>query len=143
MSAWTSTRSMAGSNEDWQQRLATSLQQHAWSAALTNIVVKLAAGEQLTLQDGLTLYHHPNLNEVGLLANEVRTARFDNKAFFNSNVHVNQTNVCVLACKFCAFRRSKKAKDAYSMDIDAYIEDLAKYAEHVDEVQSGWRPPTE
>ena len=100
MSAWTSTRSVAGSNEDWQQRLATSLQQHAWSAALTNIVGKLAAGEQLTLQDGLALYHHPNLNEVGLLANEVRTARFDNKAFFNSNVHVNQTNVCVLACKF-------------------------------------------
>lgn len=136
MSAWTSTRSVAGSNEDWQQRLATSLQQHAWSAALTNIVGKLAAGEQLTLQDGLTLYHHPNLNEVGLLANEVRTARFDNKAFFNSNVHVNQTNVCVLACKFCAFRRSKKANDAYAMDIDAYIEDLAKYAEHVDEVHS-------
>jgi aminodeoxyfutalosine synthase len=136
MSAWTSTRSVAGSNEDWQQRLATSLQQHAWSAALTNIVGKLTAGEQLTLQDGLALYHHPNLNEVGLLANEVRTARFDNKAFFNSNVHVNQTNVCVLACKFCAFRRSKKANDAYAMDIDAYIEDLAKYAEHVDEVHS-------
>ena len=136
MSGWTSTRSMAGSHENWRQRLTTSLHQHDWSEGLTNIVEKLSAGEQLTLHDGLTLYHHPNLNEVGLLANEVRIARFDNKAFFNSNVHVNQTNVCVLACKFCAFRRSKKAKDAYAMDIDAYIEDLAKYAEHVDEVHS-------
>ena len=136
MSAWTSTRSVAGSHEDWRLRLATSLQQHMWNSGLSEIVGKLIAGEQLSLQDGLILYHHPNLNEVGRLANEVRTARFDNKAFFNSNVHVNQTNVCVLACKFCAFRRSKKANDAYAMDIDAYIDDLSKYASHVDEVHS-------
>jgi aminodeoxyfutalosine synthase len=88
------------------------------------------------LEDGMVLYTHPDLNEVGRLAHYVRAARFDNKAFFNSNVHVNQTNVCVLACKFCAFRRSKRAKDAYAMDIDAYLEDLAQYAEHVDEVHS-------
>ena len=105
MPGWTSSRRVAGSHEDWQQRLAASLQQHSWSDGLSNIVAKLTSGEQLNLHDGLTLYHHPNLNEVGQLANQVRTARFDNMAFFNSNVHVNQTNVCVLACKFCAFRR--------------------------------------
>jgi len=82
------------------------------------------------------MYTHPNLNEVGRLAHVVRTARFDDKAFFNSNVHVNQTNVCVLACKFCAFRRSKKSKDAYALDIDAYLDDLEQYSDYVDEVHS-------
>jgi aminodeoxyfutalosine synthase len=41
-----------------------------------------------------------------------------------------------LSCRFCAFRRSKKATDAYSLDIEAYVEDLSKYAEFVDEVHS-------
>lgn len=137
MSVWTSTRDIAGSNPDWQQKLTDSLEASVgWSDAISPLVKRLSKGEHLTLEHGMVLYTHPNLNEVGRLAHMVRTARFDNIAFFNSNVHVNQTNVCVLACKFCAFRRSKKATDAYSLDIEAYLEDLGQYAEHVDEVHS-------
>ena len=137
MSAWTSSRVAAGSNPDWQQRLTDSLEASTgWSNALQPLVHHMMEGLPLTLDEGMVLYSHPNLNEVGRLAHMVRAARFDDKAFFNSNVHVNQTNVCVLACKFCAFRRSKKASDAYALDIDAYLEDLSQYADHVDEVHS-------
>lgn len=137
MSAWTSSRVNAGSHSDWQERLTRALDQGtSWSPPIAPLASKLSAGEPLSLEDGLVLYHHPNLNEVGRLAHEVRLARFENMAFFNSNVHVNQTNVCVLACKFCAFRRSKRAKDAYAMEIETYLEDLAQYSEYVDEVHS-------
>ena len=137
MSVWTSSRVIAGSNEDWQQRIVVLLDEmDGWSEALSPLVAKLRLGKRFTRDDGMILYTHPNLNEVGRLAHVVRTARFGDKAFFNSNVHVNQTNVCVLACKFCAFRRSKKAKDAYALDIDAYLEDLEQYSEYVDEVHS-------
>ena len=137
MSAWTSSRSEAGCSPDWQATLTLHLSTAAdWSAPLKPVVEKLATGEPLNVQDGLLLYNHADLNEIGSLAHLVRSARFENMAFFNSNVHVNQTNVCVLACKFCAFRRSKKAKDAYALDIEAYIEDLGQYSEHVDEVHS-------
>jgi aminodeoxyfutalosine synthase len=137
MSAWTSSRTHAGSHPDWLGRLSSSLGDgEQWDGTLRGIVSKISEGVALSIEDGLTLYNHPNLNEIGRLANAVRIARFDNHAFFNSNVHVNQTNVCVLACKFCAFRRSKRAEDAYALDRDAYLEDLAIYAEHVDEVHS-------
>ena len=52
------------------------------------------------------------------------------------NVHVNQTNICTLACKFCAFRRGRRASDAYQLEIEDYIEDLRQYSEFVDEVHS-------
>jgi aminodeoxyfutalosine synthase len=137
MSAWTSTKVSAGSNPDWQQRLSESLESsNGWSSTIQPLVHDIMEGQPLSLQQGMVLYTHPNLNEVGRLAHMVRTARFDDNAFFNSNVHVNQTNVCVLACKFCAFRRSKKASDAYALDIEAYLEDLRQYADHVDEVHS-------
>ena len=137
MSAWESSTQDAGSNIDWKENLPTLVGDlSSWSERIRPIAEKVANGQRLTLSDGLLLYAHPNLSEVGRLSNCVRTARFDSYAFFNSNVHVNQTNVCVLACKFCAFRRSKRASDAYSLDVDAYLEDLAQYADFVDEVHS-------
>ena len=127
---------LAGEHHNWAHRLESSLEQRPWSSVLQPIVAKLASNRPLTLDDGLVLYHHPDLNEVGALANVVRQARFDSKAFFNSNVHINQTNICVLACRFCAFRRGPKAKDAYAMSVDDYLADLATYAHAVDEVHS-------
>lgn len=136
MNQWSSTQSQAGCKQDWQQRLTNSLEHVQWSEPITPIAEKVALGVRLSIEDGLVLYQHPNLNEVGRLADFVRKSRFDNFAFFNSNVHINQTNVCVLSCRFCAFRRSKKSADAYSLDIEAYIDDLSKYADYVDEVHS-------
>ncbi len=136
MNQWTSTQSHAGCKQDWQEILADSLEHVQWSESITPIAKKVALGTRLSIEDGLILFQHQNLNEVGRLADFVRKSRFDNFAFFNSNVHVNQTNICVLSCRFCAFRRSKKSDDAYSLDIEAYVDDLSKYADYVDEVHS-------
>ena len=127
----------AGEHEDWAGRLQSRLQNTtSWSSTLRPIVEKLSRNEPLTMADGMVLYQHPNLPEIGSLANEAREARFDRKAFFNSNVHINQTNVCVLACRFCAFRRGPKASDAYAMSVEDYVADVARYAHAVDEVHS-------
>ena len=90
------------------------------------IADKLGKNVPLSVEDGLVLFHHPDLHEVGALANIVRKARFGLKTFFNSNVHINQTNICVLACRFCAFRRGPKAHDAYAMSVDEYVADLSR-----------------
>ena len=127
---------LAGEHEDWLHRLGVNLSASKWSASLQGIVGKLALNTPLDLEDGVVLFNHPDLHELGALANAVREARFGRQAFFNSNVHINQTNICVLACRFCAFRRGPKADDAYAMSIDEYVADLAQYAHAVDEVHS-------
>ena len=127
---------LAGEQHNWLEQLRESLSQRRWSEALQPIADKLARNQPLSLKDGLTLYNHVDLNEVGALANLVRQSRFGSKAFFNSNVHINQTNICVLACRFCAFRRGPKANDAYAMSVEDYLADLSTYAHAVDEVHS-------
>ena len=128
---------LAGEHADWPERLALALAStDAWSTPLQPLVAKLSANEPLSIEDGLTLFHHSNLSEVGALADVVRKARFGNQAFFNSNVHINQTNICVLACRFCAFRRGPKAEDAYALSIEEYVSDLGSFAHAVDEVHS-------
>ena len=127
---------LAGEHNQWLERLQTNLAAIDWSAKLQPLADKLGNNVPLSLEDGMTLYEHPDLHEVGALAHQVRQARFGNRAFFNSNVHINQTNICVLACRFCAFRRGAKANDAYAMSIDEYMDDLAIYAHAIDEVHS-------
>ena len=88
------------------------------------------------MTDGILLYNHTDLFEIGLLATCSKKSRFGDYVFFNSNVHINQTNVCVLSCKFCAFSRTKRSKDAYSLTIENYLDELEKYSKVVDEVLS-------
>ncbi len=127
---------LAGEAAHWLDNLAENIASTSWSPALQPIVEKLVRNEPLSLADGMILYTHPDLHELGALAHCVRKARFGLRAFFNSNVHVNQTNICVLACKFCAFRRGPKADDAYAMSVEQYLADLDQYAHAVDEVHS-------
>jgi aminodeoxyfutalosine synthase len=136
MSGDVQTAPLAGEDGSWLQTLSSLLKETKWSPSLHQIVERLSNNVPLSKDDGVLLFQHENLHEIGALANCVRTARFGDQAFFNSNVHINQTNICVLACRFCAFRRGPKAKDAYAMSIETYLDDLANYADFIDEVHS-------
>jgi aminodeoxyfutalosine synthase len=88
----------------------------AGTSAFAAIRDKVRAGEPLSLEDGVALYGHPNLLEVGALANEVRERLHGDRTFFNRNLHINATNVCEASCMFCSFARLQPGdKGAYTM----------------------------
>ena len=136
MTDWISSPDIAGNDSNWVDNLRSSLSEKQWSMELKDIISKLSNGQRLSISDGHILYHHSSLFEVGQLANLVKIARYGKHVFFNSNVHINQTNICVLACKFCAFRRSKKQSDAYELSIENYLEEMSKFSKSIDEVHS-------
>jgi aminodeoxyfutalosine synthase len=126
----------AGELADWKENLSKSLLAEIWPNEFHNVVHNLANGIPLSREDAHLLFASKDLDTIGRIANIVKFSRFKDDAYFNVNVHINQTNICTLACKFCAFRRGRKASDAYEMDIVEYIDDLRNYSEHVDEVHS-------
>ena len=136
MTDWVSTTAIADRNPNWKSILKTHIKQEEWSDSIQLIVNKILNDEELSNADGVSLFMEPNLFELGRLAHLHKQAMYDNKAYFNSNVHVNQTNICVLACRFCAFRRGPKADDAYALSIDNYLEELSNFAPYVNEVHS-------
>jgi aminodeoxyfutalosine synthase len=86
------------------------------------IAAKVRGGEPLTHGDGLALYEHPNLVELGALANELRERLHANRAYFNRNLHINPTNVCVSACKLCSFsRRQATDEGAFVLSVDEAV----------------------
>ncbi|HIG03974.1 MAG TPA: CofH family radical SAM protein [Candidatus Poseidoniales archaeon] len=133
---WSSDQYSAGINPEWQMVLANLLSPQKFPLELQDIVNKVSTGQRLSIEDGLILYNHPSLTDVARIANAARQARFSNDVFFNHNVHVNQTNLCILSCKFCAFSRTKKSADAYALSIDDYLQQISLYAPFVDEVHT-------
>ena len=136
MTEWSSTSLLADRDPEWRQVLKSNLRQIDWSESLQGIVDKILDDEVLTKQDGLSLFSEPNLFELGQLALLHKKAMFGERAYFNSNVHINQTNICVLACRFCAFRRGPKSDDAYALSVESYLEELSKFSPYVNEVHS-------
>ena len=136
MTEWSSTSLLADRDPEWRQVLKSNLRQIDWSESLQGIVDKILDDEVLTKQDGLSLFSEPNLFELGQLALLHKKAMCGERAYFNSNVHINQTNICVLACRFCAFRRGPKSDDAYALSIESYLEELSKFSPYINEVHS-------
>ena len=103
-------------------------------ARLQPIAEKVFAGERLSFDDGVTLYRSPDILAVGWLANSVREKLHGNIAYFNVNRHINPTNVCVAACRLCAFGRKKDAPGSYTMALEQAWETAASgYSEAVTE----------
>ncbi len=101
---------------------------------LSPIAGKVIAGERLNFDDGLTLYRSADILAVGWLANLVRERLHGNLAYFNVNRHINPTNVCVAACRLCAFGRKKDTAGSYTMALDQAFETAASgYSEAVTE----------
>jgi aminodeoxyfutalosine synthase len=85
---------------------------------MEEIAAKVGAGERLSFDDGLYLDQEADLLELGRLANVVRERKNGNLAFYNTNIHLNPTNVCVYRCRFCAFRSDLRAEKAYAFTDD-------------------------
>lgn len=91
-------------------------------AGLGAIRDKVAAGERLDFDDGMTLFRTRNLAAVGALANIVRERIHGDLTYFNRNLHINATNVCEADCIFCSFARLKTGDpDAYTMSIEQAV----------------------
>ncbi len=92
---------------------------------LTDIVRKLDREERLTLDDGVRLFACPDLHALGWLANREREKRHQDRTFYNFNLRLEATNVCVASCLFCSFSRLKPGDPAaYTMSLEQVFDKL-------------------
>jgi len=99
------------------------------SSGLADIAEKLDAGIRLDLGDGVRLFDNPDLLAVGWLANRERERRHGARTFYNYNIRLEATNVCVASCLFCAFARLKPGDaGAYTMSLEQVWDKLRQRA---------------
>jgi aminodeoxyfutalosine synthase len=91
---------------------------------------KVEAGERLDFEDGLALLESDDLLALGELADLARRLRGGtDDVYFVQNLYLNQTNVCRVKCKFCAFAVTQKQGDAYTYTGEELVEDALRQRE--------------
>ena len=102
------------------------------SKTLHNLIndgrVSCELGEELHINAPL-----PGLTALAMM---IKRSRFGDNVFFNENLHVNTTNVCTLACRFCAFRKGPRHREAYSLTPDEFISRIEPFEGKIDEVHA-------
>lgn len=88
---------------------------------LRPIYAKVLRAERLTEADALTLYASRDLNALGAIADVTRQRLNGNVATFLLNRYVNYSNVCILACQFCAFAARKRDPHAWERGIPEMV----------------------
>lgn len=87
---------------------------------MDEVLEKALAGEELKPPDIEKLLSL-DLWELGIAADGLTRRLFGNVVTFIPNMILNYTNVCVVACKFCAFYRPPRHPEAYTMSIEQAI----------------------
>ncbi len=92
-----------------------------------DVLEKAVSGERLSTSEIESLYHLP-LPQVAAAAHHLRLQRADPQVVsFLIDRNINYTNICRVACNFCAFYRTRRQGDAYTLgyeQISAKITEL-------------------
>ncbi len=77
----------------------------------SSIAKKIVAGERINNEECLMLFEKASLGLVATFANYIREKKHGDNTYFNRNFHIEPTNVCVFACKFCSYSRLYAHRD--------------------------------
>jgi cyclic dehypoxanthinyl futalosine synthase len=82
---------------------------------LDDILQRAADGGRISPEEALLLYTDAPLHPLGEAADTVRRRRYpDGIVTYIIDRNINYTNVCVTACKFCAFYRAPRHAEGWS-----------------------------
>ncbi len=128
----------SGSERNWREALSRmsipiSVKN---DVLLTKTLHSLINDGRVSCELGEELHTNASLPGLTALAMMIKKSRFGDSIFFNENLHVNTTNVCTLACRFCAFRKGPRHRDAYSLTPEEFVSRIEPFEGKIDEVHA-------
>ncbi len=78
---------------------------------LVSIAEKIGNQERISDKEALTLFENASLSLLGTLANQIKERLHGKRTYFNKNIHIEPTNICVFDCKFCSYSRLLSKKE--------------------------------
>ena len=97
---------------------------------IESILQRGADGGRITPEEALQLYTEAPFHALGEAADAVRRRRHpDGIVTYLIDRNINYTNVCVTACKFCAFYRAPKHAEGWSHPMEEILHRCAEAIE--------------
>lgn len=93
------------------------------NAGVKSALSRALEGHETTVDEGVVLSgaNGRELHALVAVADELRRRQCGDDVTYVINRNINFTNVCIKACRFCAFSRKLRSEQAYLLDIDAIV----------------------
>lgn len=85
---------------------------------ITQALLHTEQPHRLTDTEALTLLREAPVALLGTLAVARKRAVSGANVYYNRNIHIEPTNICVFKCRFCSYRRSVGESDAWYYSLD-------------------------
>lgn len=94
---------------------------------LETLISKVSAGQRISDEDYLVLEKEADLHQLGFLANTIRQTKHPVKnVTYVIDRNINYTDICVSACKFCAFFKPPEDKDGYLITFEELADKISE-----------------
>lgn len=93
-------------------------------AEVQSAAEKVCSGERITFEEAILLWEKSNLSLLVVLAGFVQRKRHDGKVFYNRNIHIEPTNLCVRHCRFCSYYRKEGDRDAWNFSAEEILNQI-------------------
>jgi aminodeoxyfutalosine synthase len=90
---------------------------------------KVFEGQRISMEEGILLYESHDPGFLAVLADFVRERKNGKYAYFNRNIHIEPTNICILKCKFCSYYRNEGEEGSWEITEAKIREILQPYHE--------------
>jgi aminodeoxyfutalosine synthase len=104
-----------------------------YKESIKAIAAKIIEGKRIDINECIELYENADLSLLGMLANYIREQKNGNYTYFNKNLHIEPTNICIHNCKFCSYSK-KIGGDGWESTIDEILETIRKADNSITEV---------
>lgn len=91
------------------------------------IAEKVLSGARITPPEAFHLYTKADLPLLAFLAVKSRRKINGNMAFFNRNIHIEPTNICIHNCRFCSYRKPAGHPGSWDYSHDEILEKVKEF----------------
>jgi len=100
---------------------------------IREISVKVLNGERIDFQEGVSLYREAELPLLALLADFIRQKKNGGNTYYNRNVHIEPTNICLYNCRFCSYS-NHQSPHSWELTIDEMVKTVQDLGDEITEV---------
>jgi len=105
----------------------------AISGPIKDIALKVLNATRITPDEGILLYKEADTSLLALLADQVRKRIVGEYVFYNRNVHIEPTNICVYDCKFCSYSHHQ-SKESWELSVAEMVNTVVNLGDDITEV---------